>query len=234
MAYLGALAELYGTSGLFIVMIVFAGLAVFASSGLLRGHQAVAGTDHPAENQKVTGLGWLSMFSVLLWFTGVGASYAYLAFMGVAWGGSQTAVEASLSYGMFAGVAGAVTVALVGSRFGFKKPLYFSSVSYMLALFVLVSLKPVAGFVLVVCLCSYMLNLVIPYQFEAVTQIDRSNSAAMLVNAATLGGFAIGPAIAANMVTTDYQLIIVSCLCAVLASLALLAITIGIHEKQHL
>ena len=69
-------------------------------------------------------------------------------------------------------------------------------------------------------------GIVMPFQFAAVTQADRSDSAAMLVNASTLGGVAIGPAIAGNFVTSDYGVIIAGSFGALVLALALLLLAL--------
>jgi hypothetical protein len=80
----------------------------------------------------------------------------------------------------------------------------------------------VQHFVLLGCLFGFSWNIVTPFQFEAVTVVDNSSSAAMLVNGATLGGLAVGPAIAGFLATPDYLTVNSLAFVAVLASFILL------------
>ena len=70
------------------------------------------------------------------------------------------------------------------------------------------------------------------YQFEAVTEIDTTSSAAMLVSAGTLGGMAMGPAIAGYLVTADYMLVNLLGLAAFACSLLLMLAAQAVHRRQ--
>jgi MFS family permease len=181
-------------------------------------------------SERVTRAGWLSILSVFLYFSGAGAIYSYLAFMGVAWGGSPESVEANLSTIMFAAMTGGIFVTIIGSRFGLRWPLCMGFGVLLLSIAMLATIQPVKLFLLVGCVFGFAWNVVTPFQFEAVTVVDPSNSAAMLVNAGTLGGFAVGPGIAGFMATPDYLRVNLLALIACVLSLALLLFLL---RKRH-
>jgi MFS family permease len=219
---LGPIADQHGAGRLFAIMATVA-VAVTPLCFALPGKvgAAIVPTD--------AAVGWLSIVSVLLYFAGAGAIYAYLAFMGVAWGGSAQAVESSLSTIMFAAMMGGVVVAVIGSRFGFRKPLIAGYAILLVSILMLAILQPVERFSLLGCVFGFAWNVVTPFQFEAVTVIDRSSSAAMLVNAGTLGGLAIGPAVAGFLATPDYLRVNLLALAACVSSLTILLLVLRDH-----
>jgi predicted MFS family arabinose efflux permease len=182
--------------------------------------------------EKVSPVGWTAISAALLFFTSVGAVYAYLAFMGVAWGGIPAHVEADLSTMMFAGMLGGLTVAILGARLGYRRPLYVSYVFLLVSLAMLAALRPVQLFLPLICIFAFSWNVLTPYQFEAVTRVDRSSSAAMLVNATCLGGLAIGPAFAGYLVSADFLRVNVSSWCACGLSLLLLLVALKASDRQ--
>jgi MFS family permease len=94
------------------------------------------------------------------------------------------------------------------------------------------TLQPVAHFLVLGCLFGFGWNIVSPYQFEAVTKIDGSSSAAMLVNAATLGGLAVGPAIAGYLATADFLRTNAFSLTAGVVSLAMIVAALRLHDLK--
>lgn len=230
--FLSPVAEAHGAERLFAIV---AGLVVvgMALSFFLPGRRPVVpGHEVSVPHDKVSAPGWLAILSALVYFAGVGAIYAYVAFMGVAWGGTQQVVEAQVANMMFAGLSGGLLVALVGSRFGFRLPLILGYALLLAAMAWLAFGQPVSGFLLAVCLFGFAWNIITPYQFEAVTHVDSSSSAAMLVNASTLGGLAIGPAVAGYLVTEDFFQVNALSLAGTLASLIVLVLALRLSASR--
>ncbi len=222
---LGAIADTRGTEGLFLLIAGVSVLGFVFSYFLPRtagAETAPAGEAVVPHPQAISGPGWLAIFSALLYFAGAGAIFGFLAYMGIAWGGDPATVESSLSTVLIAGMAGGVVAAVVGSRSGFIRPLYVGYALLLVSIILLIVVKPVGEFVLLASLFGFGWNILTPFQFAAVTHADQSDSAAMLVNACTLGGIAIGPAIAGNFVTGDYVLVNSGSLLACCLSLVLL------------
>lgn len=206
--FLSPIADRYGIGGLFGVIAVLDMVAMVLTLGLPRMslREAEAEAHHTHATERISGPGWLSILSVFLYFSGAGAVFAYLAYMGTAWGGAQADVESAVSKILFAGMTGGAFVAVIGSRFGVMKPLVTGFVALLVAMALLLVVKPVAAFLAIGALFAFAWNVVTPFQFEAVTTVDGSSSAAMLVNAGTLGGMAVGPAIAGYAATADFAL----------------------------
>jgi predicted MFS family arabinose efflux permease len=228
------LAQRFGVAGLFGAIACLAVLVMPLCRLLSRDHSAEppAGRVDAPVGERVSPLGWMAILSTFLYFSSSGGLYAYLAFMGVAWGGAQATVEADLSTILFATMMGGVLAAFLGSRFGFRRPLYMGYLVQMTAMALLMTLRPVDHFLVLGCLFGFGWNIVGPYQFEAVTKIDGSSSAAMLVNAATLGGLAVGPAIAGYLATADFLHTNVFNLTAGLVSLAMIVTALRLHSVK--
>jgi|GEM_PF-6613204 len=231
--FLGTIAGEWGASGLFLL------IAAMSVGGLvlcLALPRAPVGQTDPAHaasaNGTISGPGWLAILSALLYFAGAGAIFGFLAYMGIAWGGSAPDVESGLSMVLVAGMAGGLVSAFIGSRYHFARPLVAGYVVLLVAIILLMTIKPVAGFVLLASLFGFGWNILTPFQFAAVTHADSSTSAAMLVNACTLGGIAIGPAIAGNFVTPDFAQVNLGSLIACALSLGLLALALKWHGAR--
>ena len=232
--YLGTIANSWGAQGLFLLI-----AAISVSGGALCYFLPRSGSNTPASlahdvsvnPERISGPGWLAIIAALLHFVGTGAIFGFLAYMGIAWGGDPQMVESSLSTVMLAAIAAAVTSAFVGARYHFLRPLVAGYAILLIAIALLFAINPVGQFVALAALFGFGWNIVMPFQFAAVTNADPSDSAAMLVNASTLGGVAIGPAIAGNFVTGDYGVIIMGSFAALVASLALLTLALKWHQS---
>lgn len=220
---LGPIAGALGPQGLFQIIGGLAICAIPLCFVLPPKHSSskieTGGQDHAA---KVSPVGWLSIISAFLYFGGAGAVYGFLAFMGVAWGGDAQSVEAGLSLVLAAGMTGGIVSAVIGSRFDFDRPLYLGYAVFLFSIILLIAFKPVDNFTLFAALFGFGWNILTPFQFAAVTHVDGSSSAAMLVNASTLGGIALGPAVAGNFVTANYDIVNIGALSACIVSLLLL------------
>lgn len=226
------LAARFGLAGIFLAIagIVVLGLlaaALFFPRESIR--EEAAEEHHAHAREKVTFNGWLSVLSVFVFFCGSGGVYAYLAYMGVAWGLPEASVDTGVSLSLLAAAAGSATTAVIGSRFGYFRPLLLGFAGLLGAMALLLGFKPTVLFIPVVMLFGYAWNIVTSYQFEAVTIIDPSSSAAMLVNAGTLGGLAIGPAIVGATASRDFRLGNGLCLAMCVAALALLLLALARH-----
>ena len=229
MLLLGPIADRYGAGGLFGVIATLALCALVLCIAIPRGKRGSA-PSAGAPHERVTRNGWLAIASVFLYFAGAGAIYGYLSFMGIAWGGTASDVESSLSAVMFASMMGGVVVSVVGSRFGLTRPMYVGSVVLLASIVLLATVQPVHQFVLLGGVFGFAWNIVTPYQFEAVTLIDESSSAAMLVNAATLGGLAVGPAVAGFLATPTYFRVNMLALGMCVVSLSLLGFVLRLRR----
>jgi predicted MFS family arabinose efflux permease len=232
--FFSALADQHGVSILFAIIAGVAALSLFLTPFLPResAREAEAETHHGHASEKVTFEGWIAIVSVFLMFIGVGCVFGFLSYMGSAWGIAPAEVEGHVSKVVFAGMIGAASVAILGSRLGYWRPLMVGFAMLLAAIGLFALVKPVSAFLAVGMLFYFAVNVAMTYQFEAVTEIDASSSAAMLVSAGTLGGVAIGPAIAGYLVTPDYAVVNGMGWAVVAASFILLVLAKQIHARK--
>ncbi|MEI6643232.1 MAG: hypothetical protein WCL10_14430 [Novosphingobium sp.] len=232
--FFSKLAEAYGIAILFAIVAGMGAASLLLVPALPRESvRELAAEDRDSHaNETVSLAGWLAIISVLVMFVGVGSLFGFLSYMGAAWGGDPLQVESDVSKVVFSGMLGALAVAIVGSRFGYQRPMIIGFALLLAAAALFAVFKPLAGFLAVGALFYFAVNVTMTYQFEAVTEIDTTSSAAMLVSAATLGGTAVGPAIAGYLVTEDYMLVNLLGLVAFASSLALLLAAQALHRRQ--
>jgi predicted MFS family arabinose efflux permease len=233
--YLSLIASAWGAQGLFLLISALSALGAGLCYFLPRSGCAettILSNDNSTTPERISGAGWLAIFAALLHFIGTGAIFGFLAYMGIAWGGDPSAVESSLSTVMLAAIAAAVISAIVGARFHYMRPLLAGYVVLLVATILLFTVQPVGQFVVFASLFGFGWNIVMPFQFAAITHADNSDSTAMLINASTLGGVAIGPAIAGNYVTSDYGVIIIGSFVALAMALGLLLLALKWHRAE--
>ena len=199
----------FGDAGLFAA---FAGLGLFALLLVpaLPSHdvapQISEGID-PAAVDRISSIGWFASLGLFVFFLGSGATYAFFGYMGLAWGSEPEAVDRAIAGALVVGMIGPLMAMLIGSRFGYVVPLTVLIAGGMVATILFLVVKPVAAFFPIASLLYFSINTAPAYLFDALTDIDRSTGAAMMMGASQLGGFAIGPAIAGSLVTKEYELV---------------------------
>jgi predicted MFS family arabinose efflux permease len=222
------IAEAHGLGRLF-GCIMLAGLLSLLLVGFLPVSGSVSAEAEAAATarERISRRGWIAIASVFLYLCSMGAVLAYLAFMGMAWGGERAAIESALILELLASMCGAIAAAVVGAHGEYPVPLALAYVGYLATVAMLIIATPLAAYAVVVCLFGFIANFLIPFLFEAVTLIDRTSRTAMLFNAATLGGLAIGPAIAGTVLTADYRVVNLAVLAASTLSAILIFIAIS-------
>jgi predicted MFS family arabinose efflux permease len=134
--------------------------------------------------------------SVLVYFAGQGAVWAFVERFATAAGLSDETISVALSISQVPAVLGAVLVSIVGNRFGRVGPLcggFALSLGAMVALF----WSPNA-FVYAVVVGAFLFgwNVFISYQAAIVAGTDPTKAVMPLVAAATSGGLFLGPLLA--------------------------------------
>jgi hypothetical protein len=228
------IVDRYGDAGLFLAMAALAGAALLLCPLLpprsVMQPSAVLNAD--SESDRISGLGWAASLGVFIFFVSSGATYGFIGYMGLAWGGKPAAVESALSGVMYIGMAGPLIVAFVGSRFGYLWPLGIGIAGTGLALVLFIAVKPVAAFLPIGGLLFFAANAVVPCLFDVLTDVDRSSGAAMMMGASQLGGVAIGPAIAGYLATPDYVRVNGFALVLLLAATLIVLGVVWVHQRQ--
>ena len=231
--YFTPLAEAYGVKSIFELIAVFSVFASLFTVFLPLGSCHLVTEASPSRvHQKISKVGWTAILACFLFWIGVGSIFGFLSFMGISWGGDPVAVEDSVSKVLFAGMTGAVAVTIIGSQFGAFRSSVIACVGLLASVALFLYFNPVAAFMAIGALFYFCVTVSTSYQFEVVTQVDSSNSAAMMVMAATVAAISVGPAIAGYLVTPTYDLINGLGFIFIAVSLALTAVSIRMSKGQ--
>lgn len=230
-----AIAALYGGAGLFLLLALLTAGALLLSRAfpVLAGDERDRAAD-PGDgtDQRISGLGWAAVLGMLAFFIGTGATFGFLAYMGLAWGGAPAAVESAVSDIMIIALAGALLVAFMGSRFGYVWPLIVGVCGILLSLGLFIAFRPVNGFMMIAGLFYFSSNIAAPYLLDALTDVDHSSGAPMMMGGTQMAGLAIGPAIAGYLVTPDYVPVNGFALLLTGASLLIVLAVVGLHRRH--
>jgi len=153
----------------------------------------------------LSGIEWrtyAALGSVLLFFTGAGALYAYLERLGAAVGLEGTIVARSIAASNIAGLSGSLLASIVARAIGRRPGAAAGGALALLAMLAFCADSPSALVFLVAC-CTLMFawNVFFPFQFGLLAGGDRTGGASALTHALTGTGLALGPALAAYLVT---------------------------------
>lgn len=206
---MGAVSAQFGAYGLFGLITATIAIALVATTAVppASTRRSLALTSGKPAVGRVSALGWAGIGSVVLFYTGVVAVYSYLVYMGAAWGVKQDVADSSAAYVLFAGMFGGAAAALIGSRYGFVRPMIIGFAGLLIATALFFVIAPVQGFIPLAMLFGFCFSYVLNYQFEAVVTVDPTSSTAMFVNVAALIGFSAGPMIGGTLATADFRLV---------------------------
>lgn len=151
----------------------------------------------------------LAIATLFIYFMAQGVIWAYLFLIGTAAEVSENSVTSGLTISQFFGIAGALTAAMLGNRFGRTRSIsvgVFASIGSLVML--LGNVSPII-YGVAVSIFNYAWNMTHPFMLGALAMFDRSGKIVVHGIASQMLGLAIGPAIAASLVSAgDYSSII--------------------------
>ena len=164
-----------------------------------------------------------ALAAMFAYFLGQGVVWAYLFLIGIDGGATEQQVANGLTVSQFAGVAGALCAALIGSRYGRAKPLTIAIMLTLLPLLLLFGPGGALVYGVAVCIYNYGWNLTHPYLLAAMASFDRAGRVVVHAVAFQMLGLANGPWIAARVIDgNDYSGVLVLGITLFAASLALI------------
>ena len=192
---------------------------------LFGGYMPVSGKETPAFS--FNGLfrqrkAMLALCGCLFFFFNVGCIWGYLERIGSAADFSAQALGNGLAFGVSIGMVGALTASWQGTRTGRVVPLVIGTIGTVMAVAALVPEASLAIFVPALALYNFAWNYSLAYQYAVVAAADDSGRCIAAAPAFHAAGGAIGPAVAAMLITPG-SLLAVNVLAAasVLVSLVL-------------
>ena len=171
-----------------------------------------------------TGVKALAIFAMLAYFTAQGIVWAYLFLIGLSGGLDEQAVANGLTLSQFAGIAGALLAALMGSRYGRVIPLMLGIVGGAVCLYFLVGEFSFLVFAVAVCVYNFAWNVVHPFLLAAMADFDARGRVVVYAVAMQMIGLAFGPGLAASMLDEGSLVTVnlLGALCFVLSALLIL------------
>ena len=201
----------YSLVGMEGVIIFF---ALFPACGLLLvKYLPVSGEEHVRVEADAVNLPGnfkaLALVAMFSYFLAQGLVWAYLFLVGLTGGASEQQVANGLTLSQFLGIAGALTAALVGARFGRAKPLTLAIIGGIIPLAFLFGQVEILVYTIAVCVYNYAWNVTHPYLLASMASFDRTGKVVVYAVAFQMSGLALGPAIAATVISEgDYSNVI--------------------------
>src|SRR3569833_344101 len=201
-----AMPAAFAVSGMSGPLLFFA-LFPLAALPLVRAFpqsgETVAAVEADAVNLSsfLKGLALAAMFA---FFIAQGVAWAYLFLIGTAGGLSEQKVANALTLSLFAGVAGALLPAMLGSRFGRWRPLSIGIAGGAVALVFLIGHFEYLPFTIRVCLYNFFWNMTHPFLLGSMASFDRRGRIVVYAVAFQMLGLAVVPALAASVITPEH------------------------------
>jgi len=176
----------------------------------------------------------VTLMAILIYNIAIGIVWAYLFLVGIESGMAEQAVANALTVSQFLGIAGALLVVVFESRFGRWLPLMVGIIGGAASIYLIVGELVTSGYWLAVCGFNFLWNLSMPYMLATLAQFDHRGQTVVHGIAMQMLGMAIGPSIAALLLTRGgYDLVYTAG--AVLFIVSAIVILPGVlAQRQHL
>jgi predicted MFS family arabinose efflux permease len=179
--------------------------------------------------------GVMALLACFIFNLGVMAVWAYLERMGNAAGLEASFIGSTLAISLLAALAGALLAAAMEDRFGRVLPLVITLLAQAIALWLLGGDLSGNAFIVGVMLFSFAWNFPVAYQLAITVSVDVSGRLVVLFLAAIKLGYAVAPAIAAQLIVLGGGFAPVMVLGAAgFAASALIFISLALMKKQPL
>ena len=143
----------------------------------------------------------VGLLVMLIWCTGLGAVWAFMALMGIAAGLESTSAGDALAISSAVAITGALAASAMGDKFGRLAPVSIALIMQAIMISMLTGEMSFLRFAATAAIFQIFWNLTGPYIMATIASSDASGRAAVLIPAAQTGGFFLGPYIAAQLVT---------------------------------
>ena len=200
--------QAYTTVGMNGVLVFFAAFCVF---GLVFVKHLPDSGDHVETTGEPTNysqaLKGITLSALLSYNTAIGIVWAYLFLVGLEAGMGEQAVANALTVSQFLGIAGAFLAVLFEVRLGRLLPLAIGIIGGAASVYYLVGDIEGTEFWIGVCGFNFLWNLSMPYLLATLADFDHKGR--MVVHGVSMQfiGYAIGPAIAAQLLGFGYDAI---------------------------
>lgn len=151
---------------------------------------------------RISQAGWLGLLTFIGFAVGQIGIWAFLGQFAVIQGISESQISFVLAVVKVLGAVSALSVGLIGARFGLKIPHVISFLGLALGLYLLSMSGGLVTYAAGAWIWEFFLTVSCVYQTAAIARSDRSNKAIILVPAAFAFAGTLGPAIAGHLVSS--------------------------------
>ena len=159
-----------------------------------------------AANRTATKEGWLALFGLLIFLSGITGLWAFIGRIGIDVGVTAEELGAVLAVLKIVGGIAGITVILAGAKYGILWPHILTLGSISLAVFLLYSAQDIYFFAAGAWIWEYGFSLGFGYQCAALARFDSSNRLLLLVPSCIGLAGMIGPALAGSIKSVDSYL----------------------------
>jgi predicted MFS family arabinose efflux permease len=193
------LLDKHGLPGVFVALAVLTVLTGATIPLIPRGGAGVVAQAAAARSGSMLA-GALALAACLVFNLGIMAVWAYMERLGDAAGLSAAVIGEALGASLLVGLFGALVAAVMADHFGRALPIGLSLVLQLVALALLAGEPSVGAYRWAVALFSFCWNFPVAYQLAITVAVDPSGKLVVLFLSAVKLGYAIGPAIAGQLV----------------------------------
>lgn len=204
-------------------------LVRYPSEGAPRVVPAASGGAAPSYTRLI----WIGLIASLLFFSNIFGFWTYIERIGAAAGLDTATIGSALAVSQFAAIVGAGAAAIASDRFGRVLPLALALIGQLLVLWLLVGQFTSFTYYLGAGLFQALFVLATAYQLGAIAKIDVSGRFLVVVTGFQGLGAAVGPGIAAALISEgDYSRI--NGMAAVFLTISIGLFFFIIYRTQHL
>lgn len=189
-----------GIAGAFFLFGAFALCGLPFVRGLPEKGEQLSEADPDAVELSVN-LKGLAVLAMLLYFIGQIGVWSYFYRYGIHYGLSEQAVGSALSISQFFGLAGAFSVVLLSSFLRKDVALFLGIGLSIVSISMLFQTQALLAFILISGVYQFLWNMTHPYLLGALATFDPSGRVIVYGTAMQFLGIAVGPSIAALLVT---------------------------------
>ena len=143
----------------------------------------------------------MALFAMMFYFMAQGVVWAYLFLIGLDGGLSEQEVANGLTISQFAGIGGALLAALLAHSYGRSRPLAVGILGGAACLYFLVGEFSFLVYTTAVVVYNFLWNLTHPFLLAAMASFDRTGRVVVYAVAMQMIGIAIGPGLAATVIS---------------------------------
>ena len=174
----------------------------------------------------------LALAGCFLFYVNIGAYWTYIERIGTTAGIGLTAISNALAFSTVASMAGVFLASWLGGRRGFLLPIAWSALAVVLSMLLLLGKLQLTAYIVSAVVYGIAWNVSMTYQYSTVNLVDRSRRGVALAPAFHNAGGAVGPALAALVVTaSDHSSVLWLVGASVLASLVCFVLALRLHAR---